>query len=172
MIRNVQDTIQQNDSMAVTNHSGHKFPPSLMTLSFKNRTWMISNRRFCERVFQSCNVQTHSSRFCSSQGCSDDSTWPLTFAVFLRHFSFEFSLLATPFCNISKKSARVSLGVPNTERQMKERGQSLSAFIFSKCLEPMMKHEARVFDDFPNETIQIYSVSHIWHVPSKMLSHA
>ena len=40
--------------------------------------------------------------------------------------------------NISKTSASVSSGVPNTEKVMK--------FIVSRCLEPLMKHEARVFD--------------------------
>ena len=47
--------------------------------------------------------------------------------------------------NISKTSASVSSGVPNTEKQMKARGRRWSAFIVSRCLEPLMKHEARVF---------------------------
>ena len=41
---------------------------------------------------------------------------------------------------------RVSSGVPNTEKVMKARGRRPSAFIVSRCLEPLMKHEARVFD--------------------------
>ena len=49
-------------------------------------------------------------------------------------------------CNISKTSASVSSGVPNTEKVMKARGRRPSAFIVSRCLEPLMKHEARVFD--------------------------
>ena len=49
-------------------------------------------------------------------------------------------------CNISKTSASVSSGVPNTEKLMKARGRRPSAFIVSRCLEPLMKHEARVFD--------------------------
>ena len=44
-----------------------------------------------------------------------------------------------------KTSASVSSGVPNTEKQMKARGRRPSAFIVSRCLEPVMKHEARVF---------------------------
>ena len=48
-------------------------------------------------------------------------------------------------CNISKTSASVSSGVPNTEKQMKARGRRPSAFIVSRCLEPLMKHETRVF---------------------------
>ena len=48
-------------------------------------------------------------------------------------------------CNISKTSASVSSGVPNTEKRMKARGRRPSAFIVSRCLEPLMKHEARVF---------------------------
>ena len=46
--------------------------------------------------------------------------------------------------NISKTSASVSSGVPNTEKVMKARGRWPSAFIVSRCLEPLMKHEARV----------------------------
>ena len=41
---------------------------------------------------------------------------------------------------------RVSSGVPNTEKQMKARRRRRSVFIVSRCLEPLMKHEARVFD--------------------------
>ena len=48
--------------------------------------------------------------------------------------------------NISKTSASVSSGVSNTEKHMKARGCRPSAFIVSRCLEPLMKHEARVFD--------------------------
>ena len=48
-------------------------------------------------------------------------------------------------CNISKTNASVSSGVPNTEKQMKARGRMPSAFIVSRCLEPLLKHEARVF---------------------------
>ena len=48
--------------------------------------------------------------------------------------------------NISKTSASVSSGVPNTEKVMKARGRRPSVFIVSRCLEPLMKHEARVFD--------------------------
>ena len=47
--------------------------------------------------------------------------------------------------NISKTSASVSSGVPNTEKQMKARGRRPSVFIVSRCLESLMKHEARVF---------------------------
>jgi len=35
----------------------------------------------------------------------------------------------------------VSSGVPNTEKQMRPH-----AFIVLRCLEPLLKHEARVFD--------------------------
>ena len=48
--------------------------------------------------------------------------------------------------NMSKTSASVSSGVSNTEKLMKARGRRPSAFIVSRCLEPLMKHEARVFD--------------------------
>ena len=47
---------------------------------------------------------------------------------------------------MSKTSASVSSGIPNTEKQMKARGRRPSAFIVSRCLEPLMKYEARVFD--------------------------
>ena len=49
-------------------------------------------------------------------------------------------------CNRSKTSASFSSGVPNTEKEMKARGRRPSAFIVSRCLEPLMKNEARVFD--------------------------
>ena len=47
---------------------------------------------------------------------------------------------------MSKTSAIVSSGAPNTEKQMKARGRRPSVFIVSKYLEHLMKHEARVFD--------------------------
>ena len=43
-------------------------------------------------------------------------------------------------CNISKTSASVSSGFPNTEKVMKARGRRPSA------LEPLMKHDSRGFD--------------------------
>ena len=55
------------------------------------------------------------------------------------HFSF-----AVALSNISKTSASVSSGVPNTEKVMKARG--LRAFIVSRCLEPLIKHKAQVVD--------------------------
>ena len=44
-----------------------------------------------------------------------------------------------------KRVLRVSSGVPNTKKKMKARGRRPSAFIVSRCLGPLMKHEARVF---------------------------
>ena len=49
-------------------------------------------------------------------------------------------------CTISKTSARVSWGVPNTRKQMKARGRRPSAFIVFECLETLMKPDARVFE--------------------------
>ena len=43
-------------------------------------------------------------------------------------------------------SARFSSGVPNTEKRMKARHQRRSAFKVSRCLEPLMKTEAQVFE--------------------------
>ena len=43
---------------------------------------------------------------------------------------------------MSKTSASVSSGVPDTEKQMKARGHRPSAFIVSRSLGPLMKHEA------------------------------
>ena len=48
--------------------------------------------------------------------------------------------------NGSKTSAIFSSGVPNAEKEMKARRRRRSAFIVSRCLEPLMKNEARVFD--------------------------
>ena len=50
------------------------------------------------------------------------------------------------FSNISKTSASVSSGFPNTRKLMKARGRRPSAFIVFECLETPMKHEARVFE--------------------------
>ena len=60
--------------------------------------------------------------------------------------SFSSQMEAMVLSNISKTSASVSSRVPNTEKVMKTQGRRLSAFIVSRCLEPLMKHEARVFD--------------------------
>ena len=49
-------------------------------------------------------------------------------------------------CNRSKMSASLSSGVPNTEKRMKARRRRRNAFIVSRCLEPLMKNEARVFE--------------------------
>lgn len=57
--------------------------------------------------------------------------------------------------NISKTSASVSSGVPNTEKQMKARGRRPSAFIVSRCLEPLIKHEARVFEMASQTSVKI-----------------
>ena len=48
--------------------------------------------------------------------------------------------------NISKTSASVSSGFPNTRKLMKARGRRPSAFVVFECLETPMKHEARVFE--------------------------
>ena len=48
--------------------------------------------------------------------------------------------------NISTTSASISSEVPNTEKLMKARRRRRSAFIVSRCLEPLMKYEARVAD--------------------------
>ena len=58
-------------------------------------------------------------------------------------------------CNMSKTSASVSSGVPDTEKQMKARGRRPSAFIVLRCLEPLMKHEARVFDMASQTSVRI-----------------
>ena len=49
---------------------------------------------------------------------------------------------------MAKTSVSVSSGVPDTEKQMK-------AFIVSRCLEPLMKHEARVFDMTSQTSVRI-----------------
>ena len=49
-------------------------------------------------------------------------------------------------CNISKTSASVSSGFPNTRKLMKARGRRPRAFIVFECLETPMKHEALVFE--------------------------
>ena len=66
--------------------------------------------------------------------------------LFQRQNNLPFNNIQSVISNMSKTSASVSSGVPNTEKQMKARGRRSSAFIVSRCLEPLMKHEARVFD--------------------------
>ena len=59
------------------------------------------------------------------------------FGPLTTNFSRMVASLATAISNnISKMSVSVSSGVPNTEKVMK----------LSRCLEPLMTHEARVFD--------------------------
>ena len=75
-------------------------------------------------------------------------------AVFLRVLNIVHLEFKT-ICNISKTNASVSSGVPNTEKQMKARGRRPSAFIVSRCLEPLMKHEARVFEMASQTSVKI-----------------
>ena len=56
---------------------------------------------------------------------------------------------------MSETSASVSFGVPDTEKQMKARGCGPSAFIVSRCLEPLMKHKAQVFDMASQTSVRI-----------------
>ena len=60
----------------------------------------------------------------------------------------------TPRSNISTTSARVLSGVPNTEKQMKAPLRP-SAFIVSRCLERLMKPEARVFEMASQTSVKI-----------------
>ena len=57
--------------------------------------------------------------------------------------------------NRSKTSASFSSGVPNTEKRMKARRRRRSAFIVSRCLEPLMKNEARVFELASQTSVKI-----------------
>ena len=56
---------------------------------------------------------------------------------------------------MSKTRASVSSGVPDTEKLMKALGLRPRAFIVSRCLEPLMKHEARVFDMASQTSVRI-----------------
>ena len=56
---------------------------------------------------------------------------------------------------MSKTSASVSSEIPDTKKQMKARGRGPSAFIVLRCLEPLMKHEARVFDMASQTSVRI-----------------
>ena len=58
---------------------------------------------------------------------------------------------------MSKTRASASLRVPNTGKEMK----------VSRCLETVMKHKARVFDVFSNQTIINYAVFHFCPSPKK-----
>ena len=61
---------------------------------------------------------------------------------------------------MSKTSANVSSGVPNNEKQMKARGHRPSAFIVSRCLETLIKHEAHVFDIISQSRQKCNAVKH------------
>ena len=50
---------------------------------------------------------------------------------------------------------RVSSGIPDTEKEMKARGRRPRAFIVSRCLQPLMKHEARVFGMTSQTSVRI-----------------
>ena len=56
---------------------------------------------------------------------------------------------------MSKMSVSVSSGVPNSEKQMKARDHRPSTFIVSRCLEPLMKKEAQVFDMTSHSCLKI-----------------
>ena len=58
--------------------------------------------------------------------------------------------------NRSKTSASFSSGAPNTEKQIKARRRRRSAFIVSRCLEPLMKNEARVFELASQTSMRIF----------------
>ena len=76
-------------------------------------------------------------------------------AVIIMSCRFQLYLSQYFLCNISKTSASVSSGVPNTEKQMKARGRRPSAFIVWRCLEPLMKQEARVFEMASQTSVKI-----------------
>ena len=88
-------------------------------------------------------------------------SWYLYFFVFFSIFgntrftSKKSTYIFKSSSNISKTSASVSSGVPNTEKQMKARGRRPIAFIVSRCLEPLMKHEARVFEMASQTSVKI-----------------
>ena len=56
--------------------------------------------------------------------------------------------------NILKTSARVSSGIPNTEKQMKARRRRQSAFSFDVIGTPDETRSTSFWDDFSNETIK------------------
>ena len=56
--------------------------------------------------------------------------------------------------NISKTSARVSSGIPNTEKQMKARGRRPSALSFEVIGTPDETRSTSFWDDFSKETIK------------------
>ena len=56
---------------------------------------------------------------------------------------------------IYQKRVRVFHQGFQTSRNMKARGRRPSAFIVSRCLEPLMKHEARVFEMASQTSVKI-----------------
>ena len=68
--------------------------------------------------------------------------------------------------NISKTSARVSSGIPNTEKQTKARGRRPSAFSFEVIGTLDETRSTSFWDDFSNETIKKYVVIHFFVLSS------
>ena len=68
------------------------------------------------------------------------------YTFFFIYFRSELNFRGATLRNISKTSASVSSGFPNTRKLMEARGRRPSAFVVFECLETPMKHEARVFE--------------------------
>ena len=70
------------------------------------------------------------------------------FHVQLMYMLLSFLFFLFPFLYvIDQKRVQVfNQGVPNTEKKMKARHRRRSAFIVSRCLEPLMKNEAGIFE--------------------------
>ena len=73
----------------------------------------------------------------------------------MNHFPKKFSQVTKLLRDRSKTSTRFSSGVTNTEKRMKARRRRRSAFIVSRCLEPLMKNEARVFELASQTSVKI-----------------
>ena len=71
--------------------------------------------------------------------------------------------------NISKTSASVSSGFPNTRKQMKARGCWPSAFIVFECLETPMKQEAQVFEIASQSKLKLRSRTEIKSLKSLLI---
>ena len=73
-LKGISDTIQTD--LRITNHRGHKFPPSITLLSFKklesNGLQVDRNRKFSERINSTPAIFQATSKLFGLQGCSDD----------------------------------------------------------------------------------------------------
>ena len=109
----------------------------ILVTPFLKRQFTITIQFFVTRNLPTtCEKFVNISIFFCSKGATENS------CIVFGNPEETLALVFEVICQ--KLELRASSRVPNTEKQMKARGLVLSSV--SRCLEPVMKHEARVFD--------------------------